>query len=261
VHIADKNTPLVAVDLINYFGFDNAFFVKLKADLQVVPIPDHAEPADGDDAEMTIYQPCTDTLWELGRAWKNRVTGRWHACWGGRIQPVSKWEGIWPYPFGATATGLPFTGGQITAEELVAGEIKHVIGIALYEAADGTIKPGKPGFSWPANRSDGEGCHGTICILEGLRFRLNPDVTDQELGMLHPVGKMIAKAAQKYGFVVWDKAGATSLRAKNPKSFTREEVGEVDPYCELFAPKDQWTVLEGFPWDKLQFLPPNYGRP
>jgi len=29
---------------------------------------------------------------------------------------------------------------------------------------------------------------------------------------------MIAKAAQKYGFVVWDEAGAITLRAENPKT-------------------------------------------
>src|SRR5439155_6124844 len=101
-----------------------------------------------------------------------------------------------------TATGLPFAGGQITPEELEAGEIKHVIGIALVQA-DKT-------FSWPATRSDGVGCCGALCIPEGSRFRLDPSVDVNRLDM-HRVGKTIAKAAQKYGFVVWDKADTTSL--------------------------------------------------
>jgi hypothetical protein len=69
---------------------------------------------------------------------------------------------------------------------------------------------------------------------------------------MHQVGKTIAKAAQKYGFVVWDTAETTSIRAKNPKSYT--QLGLPDPYPKLFEPKNQWTVLDGFPWDKLQFL-------
>ena len=38
-------------------------------------------------------------------------------------------------------------------------------------------------------------------IAEGLRFRLDPAVNADALKM-HPVGKIIANAAQKYGFVV-----------------------------------------------------------
>ena len=48
-----------------------------------VPIPDYAEPADGSDAEMTIYQPSSDTVWEFWRA--RRSDGSWEACWGGRL--------------------------------------------------------------------------------------------------------------------------------------------------------------------------------
>ncbi len=76
---------------------------------------------------------------------------------------------------------------------------------------------------------------------------------------LSPVGKIIARAAQKYGFVVWDKAGAITLRADNPKSYTQR--GQKDPYPELFGGKPSWSILQGFPWDKLQFLPVDYGKP
>jgi CubicO group peptidase (beta-lactamase class C family) len=222
---------------------DGADFDGLAAQFKAVPIPSFAEPAGGDDSEMTVYQPSSDTMWEFWRAKKTK-TGEWHACWGGRMDHVSKSSGVWPKPFGATATGLPFAGGQITPEELEAGEIKHVMGIALVQA-DRSYTP-------PAVRSDGTGCCGDLCIPEGARFRLDPKVKVDDLKM-HPVGKIIARAAQNYGFVVWDKAGTTSLRAKNPKSYTL--TGGKDPYCKLFAPRDQWTVLDGFPWDRLQFLP------
>ena len=76
---------------------------------------------------------------------------------------------------------------------------------------------------------------------------------------MHPVGKTIAKAAQKYGFVVWDKAGAITLRAQNPKSYTR--LGLPDPYPALFKETAVYAILNGFPWERLQFLPMDYGKP
>lgn len=247
VYIADKDVPTFKVDVERCLPMNWADYDSLAKQFQAVPIPKGAMPADGSDSEMTIYQPSTDTMWEFWRLKKvnaDMPNEGWRAVWGGRMNGVSKGSGIWPKPFGATATGLPFAGGQITAEELESGEIRHVIGIALVQAGEG--------FMWPANRSDGEGCDCADCIPEGSRFRLDPKVDVDSLNM-HPVGKMIAKAAQRYGFVVWDKSATTSLRAKNSKSYTLK--GKPDPYPALFSPKDQWSALDGFPWDRIQFLP------
>lgn len=223
----------------------------LAAQWQAVPIPPYAEQATGTDAEMTIYQPSSDTIWEF---WQTRkVNGQWQACWGGRMQRVSKNEGIWQNPYGTTATGLPFLGGQITAAEMKSGVINHALGIALVDAEKWSIR------SWPANRSDGYNPKNEPNrIPEGLRFRLDPKVNVDALKM-HPIGKAIAKAAQKYGFVVWDKAGAITLRAENPKSFT--QAGQPDPYPALFNGTPAYAILNNFPWDKLQFLPVDYGKP
>lgn len=166
---------------------------------------------------------------------------------------ASKSAGIWPPPFGGTGTGLPFIGGQITPEELRKGAIEHVIGIALVDCADKKI------ISWPAQRSDGENPkNAPYRIAEGQRFRLDPSVDVESLPM-HPVGKIIARAAQKYGFVVWDRAGAITIRAENPKTWTQR--GLPDPYPEVFHGAPDWAILHGFPWEKLQFLPFDYGKP
>jgi hypothetical protein len=216
-----------------------------------VPMPANAREADGSDAEMTIYQPSTDTLWEFWQA--RKVDGRWQACWGGRLQNASKSDGVFLDHYGTTATSLPFIGGQITAEELQRGEIRHVIGISLVDAEHFNLK------SWPAHRSDGWNPEKLPNrIPEGLRFRLDPEIDVDALKM-HPVAKTIAKAAQKYGFVLWDKAGAISLRAENPKSYAAR--GQLDPYPALFKGKSSATVLDGFPWDQLQFMPMDYGKP
>jgi len=127
------------------------------------------------------------------------------------------------------------------------------MGIALVDAETWST------FSWPADRSDGYNPSGAANrIPEGLRFRLDPSVNVDALNM-HPIGKIIAKAAQKYGFVVWDKAGAIVLRARNPKSYTL--IGQSDPYPPLFNGTPAYNILLNFPWDRLQFLPMNYGQP
>jgi hypothetical protein len=216
-----------------------------------VPIPSYAQPADGSDAEMSIYQPSSDTLWAFWRM--RRSDGQWQACWGGKMAAVSKNEGIWPPRYGVAATGLPFAPGQVTVKELENGAIHHVMGIALVDAAQSTI------FSWPANRSDGVNPKQLPDrIPEGLRFRLDPSVDIDALN-LTPVAKIVAKAAQTYGFVVWDKAGSISLRFENPKVYTI--AGQPNPYPALFHGVPRYAVLKGIPWGRLQFLPMNYGKP
>ena len=215
-----------------------------------VPIPEYVRPADGTDSEMTIYQASTDSLWEFWKA--RKVNGEWQACWGGRIQNVSKSDGIFKSYYGATATSLPFIGGQITAEELQKGEIDHVIGIALVETENSKV------VSWPAHRSDGFNPNNELNrIPEGLRFRLDPSV-DVDLLNISPIGKVVAKAAQKYGFIVWDKAGAITMRAQNPYSYT--SLGKSNPYEGLYAGMPEYKILENFPWERLQFLPMDYGK-
>lgn len=227
----------------------------LDADLNrqwsAVPIPPDARPADGTDAEMTIYQPSSDSLWEFWQA--RQVHGQWQACWGGKMPDVSRNPGIWAPRYGVAATGLPFAPGQITLQELNSGAIRHVIGIALVDAEKSTV------FSWPANRSDGYNPdNAPNRIPEGLRFRLDPSVNVDALN-IHPVAKIIARAAQTYGFVVWDKAGAISLRFENPKVHAAAVQG--DPYAAIWNGTPDYAILKGIPWDRLQFLPMNYGKP
>lgn len=214
-----------------------------------VPVPANASASNGTDMEMSIYQASTDTLWEFWKMRKNSTTGNWEGCWGGRLQNVSKTQGQFPGYYGTTATSLPFVGGQITAEELSRGEIRHAIGVAMVELAAWNV------VSWPANRSDG---NGRGIIPEGLRFRLDPTINVDALN-IHPVAKMVAKAGQKYGFVIWDTAGAVSVRFQNVVSYT--SLGLPNPYTKLFNGTASYAVLNGIPWDKLQFLPMHYGKP
>ncbi len=234
-----------------------------------VPIPSYAvapgddpnlSPADT-DSEMVIYQPSTDTMWEFWLA--HDVNGQWQAQWGGRMQNVSTSNGIWPdisgpnTSYGATATGLPLLGGQITAAELSSGVINHAIGIAL-PLTSNAFQPTTGGaYLWPATRGDGWSS-SPYSIPEGTRFRLDPSINVDALG-LSPVATIIATAAQKYGFVVWDTAGSISIRAENALSYTA--LGQADPYPSLYQNQAYYSVLNGFPWGAMQFMPDNYGQP
>ncbi len=249
VYFAAVSTSRVTVSQWNCQNKKSGFPSKRLAEhWQSVPIPADARPSAGSDAEMTIYERNSDTVWEFWRA--RRIDGKWSACWGGRISDASKNNGYFDGAGGATATGLPFLGGQITAEELLRGEIRHVIGIAVKRVASRDV------FYWPAQRSDGGmPANMEAQIPEGARFRLSPSVNVDELPMGH-IGKVIAKAAQQYGFVVWDKAAAVSIRAQNILSY--DVVEGVNVYDSMSA--DFPDTMRGFPWDKVEFLPPNYGK-
>lgn len=222
----------------------------LLAQLADVPMPSNATAALGTDKEITVYQPSTNTVWELWQA-KKDLNGKWIACWGGKITNATLSDGIMPKPYGTTATGLPFLGGQITAEELERGEIKHAIGISLLEIEHFNI------YSWPANRSDGwnPAPAKPNRIAEGQRFRFDPTIDVDTLTGISRAGKIIFKAGQKYGFVVWDRAGAVSIRAQNVSSYA------TNPYPALFDNKPTYDVIKNLPWARIQFMPFNYGKP
>ncbi|WP_432490937.1 DUF4124 domain-containing protein [Kineococcus gypseus] len=212
-----------------------------------VPIPDDAVPARGSDGQLTIYSPSTDQLWEFWRA--KRVDGRWQACWGGRIDAVSTSPGYFTGGFGSSASGLAVSGGAVRVDDVRAGRIDHAVALQIVEPKKWTT------FSWPAQRSDGFSTDPDA-IPEGLRLRLDPAV-DVESLELTPVARMVAEAAQRYGFIVVDKAGSVAVTGETGEA----TAGAVDPWEELLGGAPHYRVMDGFPWEDLQALPQDYGRP
>lgn len=212
-----------------------------------VPVPDNARPAAGTDAQLTVYDPAADKLWEF---WQMRRTasGGWEACWGGRLDNVSTSQGVFAAPFGTSAAGLAMAGGMITIDEVERGSIDHAMYLAVLDSRAGV-------FSWPANRTDGN-TNSTSTVRHGQRLRLNPSVDVDTLD-LTPMGRMIAKAAQKHGFVVSDRAGAVNVITESGAD-VKARTG-VDPWDHLTG-GPTYKVLENFPWDKLQALPVDYGK-
>jgi hypothetical protein len=212
----------------------------MQAAFDAVPIPPDARAAAGTDANMVVWQPSTDTMWEF---WlMRRATDGWHAKWGGRMTGVSTNPGRYDNNWGAPATSLPQIGGTITIAELRAGRIDHALAMAVPEPRRGV-------FVWPARRTDGIS-DSPLAIPEGTRFRLDPALDVEKLA-LPPATRILARAAQRYGMVVRDKSANVTLYAEDPTPTGR------DPYPALLGGLPPNKVLAAFPWDRLVALSPD----
>jgi hypothetical protein len=207
-----------------------------------VPLPDDAKPAAGRDRHLVLWQPATDTMWEFfGLA---RQGGSWHAEWGGRIERVSRSDGVFaPGPggvkYGATATGLALAGGLITPGDLRRGRIDHALAFAIPKAMAGR-------FALPAQRTDGLD-RAPGAIPEGARFRLDPKL-DLDRLQLPPLSRMIAEALQRYGMILRDQSGVVTFYGQIPNS---------TGYPDLARAKEgqiSGQLLSKLPWDRMQLL-------
>ncbi len=230
-----------------------------------VPIPSYAQPALGSDGQLIVYQPSTNTMWELWRAHKD-LTGTWHASWGGVIRDVSRNPGHYEdvrralapggyleqHLWGGPASSIPNLPGLITVAQLRSGVIGHALVFSTWANS-----PSK--WVYPAQRTDGRCRHlGHYCsdIPQGARFRLDPSF---DVKRIHDrVARMLAKAAQDYGMVLNNTSGSgVTFYAEG----WRGHPGWSDPYYGdhgLFT-RDGHGVsssvfMRDFPWNHLEMI-------
>jgi len=217
-----------------------------------VPIPGGAVAAAGSDQNLSVYDPASDTLWEFWRA--QRTSLGWTACFGGRLDSVSTSPGYFPGGLGASATGISMAGGMISLADMKRGYIDHALYLAVPDVRRWSA------YSWPAQRSDGWS-DDPSSLLEGSRLRLDARVNVDSLP-LTPLGRMVAKAAQTYGFVVSDRAGAVAVITESGAA-TAAANGGVDPWVSLLDlnSKPSYTQLAGFPWERMQVVAKDWGKP
>ena len=212
-------------------------YAPLQRDFASVPVPRTARPAPGSDHHLVVWQPATDTMWEF---WlMQRKPDGWHARWGAKLRQVSRSSGVNPAPTGATASGLPLVGGLMTLDELRRGRIDHALSVAIPTTRAGVA-------AWPATRTDGQDPSRTA-IPEGTRFRLDPRVDVDRLGLPHAARAMV-RAAQRYGIIVRDKAGAVVFYGQIPPR------SQPKAYQALFHGAYPNQLLAHFPWDRLQVV-------
>lgn len=232
VYTVELSVPAVAVQYHDCDGSGLAGVID--ADWATVPIPFYAQA--GTNGALTIYQPTTQTLWEFSGAQK--VAGQWRACHGGKIAAIGSSNGVFASPFGAQTSGLAYLAGQISVAELQTGQIGHVMGLYLPQVAAGAIAPARA-------VSGGGG------LQPGQRLQLDPSLDVASLG-LSPTAALIAKTAQRYGFIIWGTAPTVAVAAESPLGATSH--GAPNPYGALS------TSLAGFPWGKVRALPANYSQ-
>ena len=247
MYVSRLTDPLVTFDFNNCQNKSYGDSGLVSKYLTGINVPADALPAEGSDREMVVYNADTGTVTELWKAAKG-ADGRWSACWGGSIKDAGADDGVFDWPFGVTAAGLSMTGGTIRAAEFQRGKIDHVIGIALPFAQP------YPTISAPAIRTDGRNPQGLDVPAQGQMLRFPADVDIDSLG-LSPAATAIAQAAQDYGIIVWDTAGAVSFRAENPIGMAS------NPYPGIFRGRAVWQEMAGFPLHLLEVLPMNYSAP
>jgi hypothetical protein len=233
-----------------------------------VPIPSYAQTPQGSDAEMIIYQPSTDKMWEFwlmnngGNA--TGPTTSWSATWGGGFKNISTTTGLWGH-YGTTATGIPVCMAEVSIAEILAGAINHVFGIMI---GDGQLT--NP-LIWPAYaRSDAKnfigGTYPGTLPSEGQHVRLDPTLNIDALG-LAPFQTLVAKGLQKYGAIIFDTTGNIGMHYGSSLTYTAN--GGADPMAGYDNHGTQLWDFRGaadggkppFPWDHIQFLPNNFGEP
>lgn len=226
--------------------------IAFEKQMAAVPAAPDAEVPPDSDGHIVFWQPSRDMIWELWKARKTVLTGtdvQWEACWGGRLTRASTTCGAFPFPYGATASGLSLLAGLITLQDLAAGTINHALAVGVDRVAQ-TV------YSWPANRTDGVDV-AFDAIPEGQRLRLDPDVKIDELD-LSPLGAMVAHALQNYGCIIRDRTiGSVSFYAERPTT----PAGRTDPYRAYYGGRPKYEQLDGIPWYRLSALALDYGKP
>jgi hypothetical protein len=243
IHKVGAGQPLVKVKLDTTSPLLSAAFAA------GVPLPDNAVPASGTDANLAIWQPSTDTMWEFWRI--SKQADGWHAKWGGKMAHVSQNPGVYrdlknpdgkTYSercwWGAPSSKFPVMAGVITIDELRSGVVPHALMLALHETKAGV-------YSAPAQATDGTSTRPEA-IPMGSRFRLDPKVNVETLNV-SPVMKVLLRAAQRYGVVVGNQSGGVGFRAEDPAQYG------INPYPALFGMSSS-MLMRQFPWDKLQML-------
>ena len=238
VAIASNSDPVVTFTYDTATGYSEHPQL-ISGNLTGIRVPRTTVPAAGTDREVVVYNVDTKQYTDMWFATKVNDTN-WTVGYAGTIQDASTSSGVHTAPFGATACGLAFLPGLVTPDDLAAGWIGHVVGIGLPKACLNNQ------VSIPANRTDGEGT-GPNLVSEGQRLIL-PRTLDIESLPISRTAKIVARAAQEFGLIVWDRGEtSTTIRAVNATGMS------VDPYPALLAGHEA-NPLAGFPVAQLQVV-------
>jgi hypothetical protein len=206
-----------------------------------IPIPVSASTQDTSDHPLVIDQPSTGSEWELWRA--SDSSSGWSACWGGKLDTSSS-DGVFPSPFGLSASGISYLATTVTNADVASGRIDHVLAVDLPACNAPAVAP--------ADRTDCSSDPGQPS--EGQWFRL-PASVSMPSG-LTPFAQMVFRALQTYGMVVTDQSGAVAIQAEEPWDWALDGNSGPAPLTASFDGLPEYEVLNGIPWNQLQVVTP-----
>lgn len=236
-----------------------------------VPLPENFQVGSNvGDSTVMIYQPSSDTLWDLFSV-KYDATYGVTVRWGSVMYEVSKnigwhqtrrridgtaWQGEF---WGSSATSMPGLGGLATAEEVQTNSLNTALRMVVGNAAQGV-------HLYPANRDDG--ANSTInaatgynvYIPEGARIRLPDDPTARaKINALDPRFMPIYDAMIKYGVIVSDKTFsgcALMLRDYNSPTGHNRWADVYTGYPAVPPNRYMWAM----PWHLAEIIAPDFNR-
>jgi hypothetical protein len=206
-----------------------------------VPIPSYVSLSGSSDSPLIIYQLSTESDWELWQVSRGH-TNSYSACWGGELNMASS-DGIFPWPYGLSGTGISYLATTITEADIDAGSIDHAIALSI------------PACNWwvyPADRGDCGSDPGQPS--EGQWFRF-PSSLAMPTG-LSPFAKMVFRAIQTYGLVVVDQGGAVIIAAEQRSDWSAEGHHGTDPITASWDGLQEYQVVANLPWPDLQAVNP-----
>jgi hypothetical protein len=237
VYVVPANQPDVTVSVAP--GCNN--FISAMGNQ--IPIPASADLNGSSDSPLVIWQPSTHRDWEL---WKvsQQSPARYSACWGGKLNTTTS-NGVFPSPYGLSATGISYLAVTVTEADIASGSIDHAVGITL---------PSCNYSVYPADRGDCRYDPGQPA--EGQWFRFTPGT--QMPPRLTPFGQMVFQAIETYGAVVTDQGGGVLIEAEQSSDWAAEGHSGIDPITASWEGLLEYQVVASLPWSDLQVVdPPN----
>jgi hypothetical protein len=243
------------------------------------PIPSWAPTSGPGDSILTVYQPSSNSVWELWQAHRlstrtpgdNHSGTGWSACVAGKAT-LSTFSGVFPFPYGETATGISNLATEVTEADVLSGSIKHAIGIQVVDCTSSI---------YPADRGDCNYSPGDPA--EGQWFRFAPSVNCANYDATR-FENDVCIAGKQRGFVVVDQGGSVGIEADYATGTWKDEGNNVPPLswqrnskgqCCIFAggggPLERafrtssgtyeqgYQVIAGLPWSQLQVIVPPHG--
>ena len=221
-----------------------------------IPIDRDMWGEQSEDGHIIIVDPFKMLAWEMSSfKWSNTVKGPvptgttlniWDLKGPGYAQPF---EGKRWHQRGGRGSGFPILAGIIRPEEIAEGEIRHALVFMFNKNRKGGddqelfIAP-------PAVRSDGE-FQGEQFPIEGMRFQLNPKLTDADFDDwgLTKEAKIVAHALQRYGMYLGDNGGAMSIGVQ---LMARDEQSQLQYWNNLFP--DLYRSIKKIPTAQFRLI-------